>query len=118
MMANKKERALEIIEIWNAHALNKFMDCHTNPFEYSSPIIKRLTGQESGERLTTDEIKKMWGDILKKYPDIKSEIIEILEGVDSVAVYYRSTAKPSTIIDVLQLNEDGKVARLNVLYSA
>ena len=115
-MFDKKKLAQEIIDTWNSHDLDKFADYHCDGLEYTSPIIPKLTGKDIFILNDKAYIKSLWGKVLERIPDIKSEIIQICEGVDSVAVYYISSAKEKPIIDVMYFNEDGKVSKLHVFY--
>lgn len=115
-MLDKKKLAREIIDAWNRHDLESFVSYHSEDLAWSSPAIQRLTGKEVKTLTGMAPIKELWGKALEKYPQIKSIIIDIFEGVDSVAVYYASAIKDRPVVDVMYFNEAGKVWKLDVFY--
>lgn len=52
---------------------------------------------------------------LEAYPDLRFELIEVLEGVDSITLYYHSV-KNLMAAEVMVFNEKGKIRRVLAHY--
>lgn len=113
---DRRMLARQVIETWNSHDLDRFMSLHSEGFRYSSPVIRKLTGKDIDTLTDKAQIRKLWQSVLERIPDIRSEILDMLEGTDSVAVYYRSSAKERNMVDVMTFDESGLVSRLEVFY--
>ena len=116
-MTTLKDRARDVIAVWNSHDLDKFISLHSDDLVYTSPFVKKAFPSSDGCIIGITAIRPLWKKALDAYPDIHSTIIDICEGVNSAAVYYTTTAKSSPVVDVMHFDAQGKVCRLDVYYS-
>ncbi len=82
--------ANEWITAWNCHDLSSILSHYTNDFEMSSPFIAKTMNEATGTLKGKEAIGAYWQRALEAMPDLHFELIEILLGVDSVAIYYNS----------------------------
>lgn len=115
-MSRLTDRAREVIDVWNRHDLDEFMSLHAADLVYSSPFARKMAPSSGGRMVGLEAVRPLWKKALEAYPDIHSTILEIYEGIDSVAVHYRTTARSSPVVDVMHFDADGKVCRLEVFH--
>ena len=84
------EFAQEWIAAWNSHDLNRILAHYSDDFEITTPMIKMTLGGDTGTLKGKKAIGAYWQAALKKMPDLHFELIDVTEGVDSIAVYYKS----------------------------
>ena len=85
-----KEIAQQWIEVWNSHDLDNILSHYAEEIEFSSPLIAKLLGDAGGKIWGKAALKDYFGKGLKAYPDLKFELIQVLVGVNSLVIYYRS----------------------------
>ncbi len=57
-----------------------------------------------------------WQKALQKIPDLHFELIDVMEGINSVALYYKSVMNKKAV-EVMFFNDEGKVNRMYALYT-
>lgn len=65
---------------------------YSDDFEFSSPRIIELVGEPTGTLTGKSAIRPYWAKALARTPDLKFELHTILIGIDSLVLYYRSSA--------------------------
>lgn len=113
---NKKEFAKIWIESWNSHDLENILSHYSDDVEISTPMIKMSLGVNNGTLVGKEKVAEYWSKALKKLPDLHFELIDITEGVDSVALYYKSVLNKMAI-EVMYFNKEGKVNRIIAHYN-
>lgn len=83
--------AREWIEAWNSHDLDRILAHYSEGFELSSPKIVELMGEPSGRLTGKAAIRPYWAKALARIPDLKFELLTVLAGIDSLALYYRGS---------------------------
>ena len=112
---NVTEFSREWIDAWNSHDLERILSHYTEDVEITSPMIKLSLGRETGSLQGKETVGDYWRSALEKMPDLHFELLDVLEGVNSVAVYYQSVMN-KLAIEVMEFNEEGKVYRIVVHY--
>ena len=79
-------------------------------------MIKLATGIDSGTLKGKEAVKKGWQTALEKIPDLRFELAEVTEGVNSIALYYRSV-KGYMAIETMFFDENEKVNRMYAYYT-
>ena len=105
-----KAFAHEWIEAWNSHDLERIMSHYTDDFEMSSPFIIELMGEPGGKLRGKASIRPYWEKGLAAQPPLRFELLQVLVGVDSVTIHYRSVAR-RIAAEVLIFNPERKVVR-------
>jgi ketosteroid isomerase-like protein len=113
---NAKEFAHKWITSWNSHDLENILTHYSEDIEITTPMIRLAVGIESGSLKGKDQVADYWRKALQRLPDLHFELVEVTEGVNSVALYYKSIMNKMAI-EVMFFNEQGKVNRMYAMYT-
>ncbi len=108
--------AKQWIEAWNSHDLDRILSHYSEDIEITTPMIKLAGGIDSGTLKGKPAVAEYWKRALEKIPDLHFELIDVAEGVDSVALYYLSVMNKKAI-EVMYFNDEGKVNRMVAHYT-
>jgi ketosteroid isomerase-like protein len=111
-----QEFANEWIRSWNSHDLDDILSHYSDDVEITSPMIRLAAGIDSSTLKGKEAVRDYWAKALHKIPDLRFELIEVTQGVNSVALYYKSVMSKMSI-EVMFFNADGKVNRILAHYS-
>lgn len=111
-----REFAESWIEAWNRRDLDAVLAHFTDDFEFSSPFIRQFAGQPYGRLIGKDAVRAYWQTALSHMPDLHFELVDVLVGVDCLAILYRGHRGLSA--EVLQFDGDGRALRGQALYGA
>jgi hypothetical protein len=100
--------AAEWIAAWNAHDLQGVLSHYTEDFEMSSPKIVQIAGEASGRLVGKGAVGVYWATALARIPDLHFELLRVLQGTDSVVLYYRGAGGQS-VAEVFYFNSDDLV---------
>ena len=90
MLPDSKKFAVEWIESWNSHDLDRIMSHYTDDVEVTTPMIKTLMGIDSDTLRGKALVRNYWNAALERVPDLHFELVECTQGIDSIAIYYKS----------------------------
>jgi hypothetical protein len=110
---NKQEArqfAGEWVRAWNTHDLDQILAHHAQEVQFTSPFIVKLIGRSSDTILGKDDLRVYFEKGLDTYPELRFELINVLVGVDSVTLYYRSV-RSMLAAEVMHFDESSKVVR-------
>jgi len=113
---DKKKFAEEWIASWNSHDIDKILGHYSEDVEITSPMIKLAAEIDKGSLKGKSSVAAYWRAALKRIPDLHFELIDSTEGVDSIALYYRSVMNNMSI-EVMFFDEEGKVNKILAHYS-
>jgi hypothetical protein len=113
---NAKDFAQTWITSWNTHNLDDILSHYSDDIEITTPMIKLAAGIESGSLKGKEKVADYWRKALQKIPDLHFELIDVMEGINSVALYYKSVMNKKAV-EVMFFNEYGKVNRMYALYT-
>ena len=113
---NAQHFALEWVAAWNAHDLDTIMSHYADEPEFYSPIIKQMGVNDAGVIKDKVALRAYFKAALKKFPDLHFELYHVLTGVHSLVLFYKSINDKYSA-EYMELNSDGKVARVNAHYS-
>jgi hypothetical protein len=105
-----QEFAREWIESWNSHDLDRILSHYTDDFEMRSPLIVERMKDPTACLKGKDQIKSYWQVSLSSTPPLKFETIDVLAGVDSITLYYRSVGR-RVVAETLLFDHYGKISR-------
>jgi len=109
--------AAEWIAAWNAHDLAAILSHYTDDFEMSTPVIVQVMGEPSGKLRGKVAVGEYWRLALARVPDLQFELLDVLVGVDSLCLYYRSVGG-RLATEYFEFNADGLVSRAAAHYQA
>jgi SnoaL-like domain len=102
--------ATEWIDAWNAHDLDRVLSHYANNFEMSSPYIVALAGEPSGTLVGKSAVGAYWRKALSLFPDLHFDLISVLAGANSIALYYKG-ARGRLVAEVFHFDAEQKVSR-------
>jgi GNAT superfamily N-acetyltransferase len=111
-----KHLARDWIAAWNAHNLDSILDHYADEIEFTSPLVPKLAGIASGTLVGKPALRDYFRKGLEAYPELHFALKQVLVGVRSVTLSYRSV-NGLDAAEVLTLNQAGKILRAMVHYS-
>ena len=102
--------AEEWIECWNSHDLERILSHYADDFTMISPLIVDRMKEPGGTLKGKDRIRPYWQMGLAASPPLRFKLVDVLVGVNSIAIHYRSL-KRKMVVEVLVFDESGKVIR-------
>jgi SnoaL-like domain len=100
--------AVDWIDAWNCHHLERVLSLYSDDFEMNSPVIIQIVGEPSGMLKGKEAIGAYWAKALGLIPDLRFELISTLIGVNSITLFYKG-AKGRLAAEVFHFGPDGKV---------
>ena len=104
------------IAAWNSGDLERILAHYADDFEMTSPVIVELMGVASGTLKGKDAIRPYWSKGLAVRPPLRFELLDVLAGVNSVAIYYRSATRARLVVERVEFNRQRQVIRGEALY--
>jgi uncharacterized protein (TIGR02246 family) len=104
------------IAAWNDHDLERVLSHYRDDVVFVSPFVTAHAFAPDGVVRGLDALRRYFVRALANYPDLHFEPIAAVPGVDSVALHYRSVGGREAI-EVMELDERGRVHRVNVHYT-
>ncbi|PJJ59484.1 nuclear transport factor 2 family protein [Hymenobacter chitinivorans] len=111
------EFAHDWVESWNAHDLNRIMAHYAEELDFCSPLIQQLGADASGTLHSKEALRAYFATGLDRYPNLRFELQQVLPGVQSVVLYYRSI-NDWPAAEYMELNAQGRVQRVRAHYAA
>ncbi len=108
--------AEEWIAAWNAHDLEQILSHYSDDFEMRSPLIVERMGVPSGTLTGKKAIRPYWQIGLAAKPPLYFELQDVLVGVDTIAIYYRSTTRNRMVAEVFRFDSQLRVVSGAGLY--
>ena len=107
--------AVDWVDAWNAHDLDRILSHYTDDFEMTSPVIKKVAGESSGRLRGKENLLAYWAKALELMPDLHFELEATLIGVNSITLFYKGVRGLSA--EVFHFNQYGKVAKAFANYT-
>lgn len=111
-----KKFAKAWINSWNSHDLEDILSHYSDDIEVTTPMIKMAIGLESGTLKGKEAVANYWKKAMEKVPDLYFELYEATEGINSVALFYKSILNKKAI-EVMFFNNEGKINRMFAYYT-
>ena len=112
--------AQEWITAWNTHDLPRVLSHYSQNLEFESPFISRVLGDGSSDvsnRLIGKEaVAGYWSQALKRFPDLRFELRQVLPGAHSLCILYKSVQNLSAA-ELFWFDGDGLVCRAAAHYA-
>ena len=107
--------AIELIEAWNSHDLERIFSHYSDDFEMSSPVIAQIGGEPSGKLKGKKAVSAYWARAFSLIPTLHFDLISVHTGVDSVTLCY--TGPRGVGAEVFIFNASGKVVKAFAHYT-
>ena len=113
---NAQHFATTWINDWNTHDMEKILSHYADDIEITTPMIKMALGEENATLKGKTAVAGYWQTAIRKFPDLHFELIEVTEGVNSIALYYK-TVMDKKAIEVMFFDDQEKVNRMMAFYT-
>jgi hypothetical protein len=107
--------AQEWVNAWNAHDMDAILSHYAEDIVFYSPVIQQINKDPKGCIQGKAALREYFAKGLAAYPDLHFELYHILEGINSVVIYYKSIANRLSA-EMMVLNEQGKVKEVRAHY--
>ena len=114
--AQAQEFALEWIEAWNSHDLERILSHYTEEVEVTSPLVETVLGPGRMTVRGKAELRRYWGPALERYPDLRFTLYRAYAGAGSVVLHYRSI-QGLVGAECMEFDQSGKVRRVLAHYA-
>jgi ketosteroid isomerase-like protein len=98
------------VAAWNAGDLPRILSHYAEDFEMSSPFIIERMSEPSGTLRGKEAISVYWQRGLDAAPPLRFELLEVLVGVESIVLHYRSS-RGVLAAETLTFNDAGQVRK-------
>ena len=102
-----KQFAEKWVKYWNSHNLEDILSHYSDDIEITTPMIKTALGSDDGTLKGKKAVGDYWQKALIKIPDLHFELYETTQGINSIALYYKSVLNKKAI-EVMFFNSKGK----------
>lgn len=111
-----KRFANDWILAWNSHNLDSILEHYSDDVEFTSPFVVELLNKVSGTIHQKHDLRSYFRKGLEAYPELHFELLNVLIGVSSITLYYRSV-KNLLAAEVMYFDDTGKVTKVLAHYS-
>ncbi len=116
---NEREARLfaeDWIAAWNSHDLDRILAHYADDVRFASPFVVELAGEPGGVIGGKTTLRSYFRKGLEAHPGLRFELLGVLVGVESVALYYRGVGGRMAA-EVMRLDEDGEVREVQAHHS-
>ncbi|MEG4085093.1 nuclear transport factor 2 family protein [Microcoleus sp. POL10_C6] len=106
-----RELALDWVEAWNTHNLDRIMSHYAEDVILISPVAAQLLNEPSGTVTGKEALRNYFKKGLEVYPDLKFELLDVMWGVSSVVLYYINQ-KGTKAGEFMEVSSTGKVTKV------
>lgn len=100
---------------WNSHLLEAILAHYADEVKLTSPFVVQVLGDPSGTIKGKDSLRMYFGMVLSMFPDLEFELFQVLVGVSSLVLHYKSV-NDTLAAEVMVLNPQGKIAEVLAHY--
>jgi ketosteroid isomerase-like protein len=108
--------ATEWVAAWNSHDLEAILSHYAPRVVLTSPVAAKLTGETSGTIHGKDALRRYFAKGLELFPNLEFTLIDVMQGLSSVVVYYKNQRDTRTG-EFMEFDDEGKVVRVVANYS-
>jgi ketosteroid isomerase-like protein len=102
--------AKEWIQAWNRRDVEAVLDHYAEDVEFRSPLAVLLLGETSGTVRGKQNLRDYFRKALEAFPGhLEIELLDAYQGVDSMLVHFQAMGRRA--VEVMELNEEGKIRR-------
>lgn len=97
--------AVQWIEDWNSHDIERVLDHYTEDAEFRSPNAAKMVGD--GAVRGRNALRSYWGPALEKRPALKFFLKKAFVGHRAISIHYGDELGRD-VVETLMLNDAGK----------
>jgi ketosteroid isomerase-like protein len=106
------------LEAWNTHDLERVLSHYTDDAEMSSHFIILRGVDPSGKVVGKKALAEYWAPALGPQSSLRFELLNVLLGVSSIAILYKTNAggMDHQAVEVFHFDSNGRVSRAYAHY--
>ena len=113
---NAKQFAANWSAAWNSHDLDAILSHYSPDVVLTSPVAVKIMNDPSGTVRGKAALENYFKLGLEAYPNLHFDLQDVMQGLSSVVLCYVNQ-KGTKTAEFMELDEDGKVARVVANYS-
>lgn len=102
---------------WNHHDLDAIMAHYAEDVAFTSPLIAQILGGEGGAVHGRAALRDYFSRALASCPELQFKDLQVLVGVNSVTLQYRSVHN-GLAAEMMTLNREGRICDVQVHYAS
>jgi len=114
--ADAQRFALEWVESWNSHDLERILSHYSEDVEVTSPLIETVLGPGRVSVRGKKALRAYSGLALERYPDLHFVLFRAYAGPNSLVLHYQSV-QGLVGAECMEFNGDGAVRRVLAHYA-
>ncbi len=103
------------LQAWNNRNLTQIMAHYADEIEFRSPFVVSLLQRPDGRLLGKPAVEAYFAQGLAKFPELHFTLLQVLPGVDSVTLLYRSV-NDLLAAETMEIDAAGKICRVMAHY--
>ena len=116
LQPDAKNFAADWITAWNAHDLDQILSHYAENVLLISPAAAKILAESSGTVNGKAALRDYFAKGLTLFPELQFKLIEVMQGLSSVVLYYENQRGTHTA-EFMEFNAEGKVVRVVANYS-
>lgn len=105
------------LDDWNQHNLEAILSHYSDSILFTSPLVSKILNRADGTIRGKAQLQDYFTRGLTNYPDLQFELIQVLVGVNSIVIYYRSINQ-LLAAEFMQVDLSGLIVKVNAHYSS
>ncbi len=114
--ADAQRFALEWIESWNSHDLERILSHYSDDVQVTSPLIETVLGPGRTSVRGKKALRAYWGPALERYPELRFVLFRAYAGPSSLVLHYQSV-QGLIGAECMEFDANGAVCRVLAHYA-
>ncbi len=114
--ADAQSFALEWIEAWNSHDLERILSHYSEDVEVTSALMETVLGPGRTSLQGKKALRGYWARALERYPELRFVLFRAYAGPQSLVLHYQSV-QGLVAAECMELDERGAVRRVLAHYA-
>ena len=114
--ADAQRFALEWVESWNSHDLERILTHYSEDVEVTSPLMETVLGPGRVMVRGKVALRGYWGPALERYPDLRFVLFRAYAGCNSLVLHYQSV-QGLVCAECMELDAEGAICRVLAHYA-
>ena len=114
--ADAQRFALEWVESWNSHDLDRILNHYSEDVEVTSPLVETVLEPGQASVRGKQALRAYWGSALERYPDLRFVLFRAYAGLNSLVLHYQSV-QGLIAAECMEFDENGAVRRVLAHYA-
>jgi ketosteroid isomerase-like protein len=110
-----QEFAKSWLAAWNTRDVDKILDCYSDEFLMVSPVVRQMTGNQSGVLMDKTSLRDLCTKIFEQIPELQYSLVAVSVGINKLTIHYTSS-ECDMVADVMNFNDTWKIVSSSTYY--